>query len=135
MVSHGEKCDEGPLNGAGYGHCTATCTPGPSCGDGVVDSPQEQCDLGKANNTGAYGTCNPDCTLAPYCGDGVKSGAEQCDNGKANVPSATAYGPNLCTNFCKVAPFCGDGVIQEQWNEQCDGGPHCTADCLIKDIP
>jgi hypothetical protein len=43
--------------------------------------------------------------------------------------SATAYGPNLCTNLCTIAPYCGDGRIQTQFGEQCDGSPNCTAMC------
>ena len=40
-----ELCDEGrERNTGGYGRCTADCGRGPFCGDGIVQSPQEQCD-------------------------------------------------------------------------------------------
>src|SRR5207247_508460 len=98
--AHGEACDEGASNGAGYGHCTVTCQLGPRCGDAIITDaedcddgdnngmpgscpqgcqrkcgngmpdPGELCDNGKANNTGGYGKCNPDCTLGQRCGDG-----------------------------------------------------------------
>ncbi len=52
------------------------------CGDGIK-TPDEVCDDGKANNTGAYGKCQPDCSArGPFCGDGVVQTAqgEQCDS-------------------------------------------------------
>jgi fibro-slime domain-containing protein len=129
VIDPGEQCDDGMPNAAmtaGNGtpgsKCDVRCHL--KCGNGVKD-PGEQCDDGK--NDGSYGTCNPDCTLAPYCGDGIKNGNEQCDQGSMN--SATAYGPNLCTNLCTIAPYCGDGRIQTQFGEQCDGSPNCTAMC------
>ena len=43
----GETCDLGPANGVYGGLCNATCNgPGPSCGDGVVDTSDEVCDGG-----------------------------------------------------------------------------------------
>jgi hypothetical protein len=52
------------------------------CGDGVK-TPDEVCDDGTANNTGAYGRCNSDCTKrGPFCGDGIVQAdqGEQCDS-------------------------------------------------------
>src|SRR5690606_7172891 len=37
IVAGDELCDDGENNGAGYGFCTDTCTPGPRCGDGEVN--------------------------------------------------------------------------------------------------
>ena len=51
------------------------------CGDGIK-TPDEVCDDGKANNTGAYGKCQSDCSArGPFCGDGIVQAAqgEQCD--------------------------------------------------------
>ena len=53
-----------------------------TCGDGVK-TPDEVCDDGTANNTGAYGKCAADCSKrGPFCGDGVVDTAngEQCDS-------------------------------------------------------
>jgi len=107
------------------------------CGDGIV-TPDEACDLGKANNTGAYGTCNPDCTLPPYCGDGVvqAQNGEQCDDGV----NLTTYGgtAKACAPGCKWAPYCGDGNVDSANGEQCDNGPDngkgygfCTSTCQL----
>ncbi|WP_224365993.1 DUF4215 domain-containing protein [Hyalangium versicolor] len=67
-----------------------------SCGDGVVQAP-EQCDNGTANNTGGYGQCSPTCTLGPRCGDGViqSQAGEECDDGNTNNGDA-------CSNACQV---------------------------------
>lgn len=43
----GEQCDLGSANGVYGGLCNDTCSgPGPSCGDGVVDTSDEVCDGG-----------------------------------------------------------------------------------------
>jgi cysteine-rich repeat protein len=156
----GETCDDG-VNSGKPGSCTPDCksfVPLPSCGNGVIDPP-EQCDDGANNGTagdrcdahcrftcgngfkdpgeqcdngvndGSYGTCNPNCTLAGYCGDGTKNGPEACDNGSQNVPVATAYGPGVCTTACKWAPYCGDGRVESQFGEQCDGSQSCDGMC------
>lgn len=50
-----ELCDDGPNNGF-YGYCDASCTgPGPFCGDGIPQMPQEVCDDGPG------GTCADNC--------------------------------------------------------------------------
>ena len=91
--------------------CTDQCTS--KCGNGLPD-PGEECDDGKAANTGGYGKCNSNCTLGPRCGDGIKNGNEQCDNGTNNG----SYG--TCNMDCTLAPYCGDGVING--TEQGDNG-------------
>jgi fibro-slime domain-containing protein len=131
-----EQCDEGPLNGSGYGHCTANCTLGPRCGDGIVQSPNEQCDDGV--NATTYGdrnakACGPGCQYAPYCGDGIVSNGEQCDEGAAN---GSGYGH--CTASCTLGPRCGNGIIDGA-TEQCDDGINngatgdkCTSTCVLR---
>jgi fibro-slime domain-containing protein len=126
-TSNGEQCDEGAMNGAGYGHCTAACKLGPRCGDGIKNGP-EQCDDG--TNNGASGDpCTATCTLK--CGNGVVDPGEQCDNGAAN--NTGAYGG--CNANCTLAPRCGDGV--KNGTEQCDNGTNsgaygtCNPDCTL----
>ena len=81
----GELCDDGvddegkSRNTGEYGHCGPDCLPGPWCGDGVTQEPEEECDDGV--NNGDYGTCNPNCTNGPHCGDGIVQKAfEECDD-------------------------------------------------------
>lgn len=57
-----ETCDDGPDNGL-YGKCGADCTaPGPYCGDGFVNGP-EQCDDGNAKDDDP---CSNTCIQARY---------------------------------------------------------------------
>jgi len=92
----------------------------------------EQCDNGV--NDGSYGTCTSACMFAGYCGDGSKSGPEQCDNGGANMPLATAYEQAICTSVCVWAPFCGDHRVQQSFGEQCDGTADCDANCKLSTV-
>jgi hypothetical protein len=160
-TAFGEACDDG-VNSGLAGSCSTDCKayiPLPSCGDKVVQPP-EQCDDGKTGsstcdshcrfrcgngikdsgeacdngvNNGSYGTCNADCTLPGYCGDGTKNGPEQCDQGTSNVPLATAYGQGLCTTACTWAPFCGDGRVTSP--EECDSSSDCGPDCKRVVVP
>ena len=131
-VSPGEQCDNGdagncdPTASDCYNQCTTSCTLGPRCGDGIVQSNDgEQCDNG--TNTDGYAAagsnaCSPDCTLPPNCGDGKVQldYGEACDNGADN--SDTAYGG--CTTTCKLGPYCGDGKVNGDTDhpEACDDG-------------
>jgi len=102
----------GPNDDNTYGGCTTTCKWGPYCGDGVVQSPQEQCDQGKLNgsNNGPDG-CMFGCLTPHFCGDGnVDTNlGEQCDLGKNNgvrldgdgIPSDS--GRIQCSTECKAA--------------------------------
>jgi fibro-slime domain-containing protein len=128
VVSSGEQCDDGTLNGSPGDKCNATCQF--SCGDRVVEAP-EQCDDGVNLTTygGLQKVCGPGCKFAPFCGDGVVSNGEECDEGPLN---GTGY-PH-CTSACKLA-FCGDGVVQKP-QEQCDdralngsAGDPCNSMC------
>jgi fibro-slime domain-containing protein len=134
VVASNEVCDEGALNGTGYGHCTTSCTLGPRCGDATVQNPPEQCDDG--SNLVTYGgttqKCGPGCKFAPYCGDGVTSNGESCDEGSAN---GSGYGH--CSTACALGPRCGDGL--KNGPEQCDDGVNnggsadpCNKDCTLK---
>ncbi|KIG17044.1 Microbial collagenase, secreted [Enhygromyxa salina] len=87
-----------------------------SCGDGIVQEP-EQCDDGNQDNTD---TCVQGCVQAS-CGDGFVGPGETCDDG--NQDNADA-----CSNAC-VPTTCGDGVVQPP--EQCDdANTDDTDDCL-----
>lgn len=116
-----EQCDDG-VNAGGYDRCAPGCVRGPYCGDGTVD-PQEECDNTTAQNTGIYAGCTANCTRGPYCGDGILNGSETCDDGVNDG----FYGS--CEANCTPAERCGDGVVQEEWGEQCDGGPNCSDTC------
>jgi hypothetical protein len=89
----------------------------PTCGDGVVDVP-EQCDDGLgANKDTAF--CTEDCTLN-FCGDGKPFlGWELCDLGPANND---LYG-SLCGTNCEPSSRCGDAILDADQGEQCDLGP------------
>jgi hypothetical protein len=152
-------CDDGVNNGQ-PGSCLMDCSgfvPIPSCGDGVIQAP-EQCDNGTAVNgttasqcdthchrkcgngvrdtgegcddgvnDGTYGTCLPTCQPADFCGDHTINGPEECDDGAGN--QVNPYGPSLCTVSCTRAPYCGDGRIQTQFGEECDTAPGCDPSC------
>ena len=126
-ASNGEQCDEGAMNGAGYGHCTAACTTGQRCGDGQKNGP-EQCDDG-INNGASADPCTINCTLK--CGNGTIDTGEQCDDGTAM--NTGGYGK--CTSTCKLGPRCGDA--QKNGPEQCDNGTNngsygtCNANCTL----
>jgi fibro-slime domain-containing protein len=102
IVSAGEECDCGDDSATGdlpkgctgrnkdglYGGCASGCKWGPFCGDGTLDSPQEQCDLGKDNgaNLDSSSGCAFGCLRPSFCGDGKvdTDRGEQCDMGTLN---------------------------------------------------
>lgn len=99
--------------------CTGTCKGGTcvpmTCGDGVVQAPEE-CDDGNRSDDDA---CTNKCTV-PKCGDGAVQAGEACDDGNRNDT-------DTCTNACK-APACGDSLVQS--GEECDdGNPNNADDC------
>jgi len=124
VVTRSETCDEGDLNGSGYGACAADCTPGPRCGDGVVQADNEVCDNGL--NIDRYSTsgdaCAPGCTQPSICGDSVIDSefGEECDDGVND----NAYGG--CSDTCKLGPRCGDGTVNGA--EECDDGNRLNGD-------
>ncbi len=126
VLTRSETCDEGPLNGTGYGFCSATCTPGPRCGDGTTQPEgNEACDNGL--NLDRYSTsaaaCGPGCTLPSFCGDAVVDSAfgEQCDDGTND----NSYGG--CSETCGPGPRCGDGKV-DAGQEECDDGNRINGD-------
>jgi len=98
--------------------------PGPGTGGGGTGSSGFDAGFdGDDGNVVSGDGCSEICLIEPStarCGDGVMSGAEECDDGNANVPPDTdAY--NHCTTACRLASFCGDGVLNVP--EECDSGP------------
>jgi len=83
QTAAGEECDDG-VNLTTYGEgCAPGCKKAPFCGDGMVQSPNEQCDDGV--NDGGYAECAPGCRYGDRCGDGVvQSDHEECDRGPLN---------------------------------------------------
>ncbi len=128
-----------------------------NCGDAVQD-PDEQCDLGAANNGVDGSFCRGDCTTN-LCGDAYLASNEGCDDGNlvggdgcnASCELETcgdgAPGPgelcddgngdnqDACTNQC-VPAACGDGITQ-LGVETCDDGnlddgDGCSTTCMIE---
>ncbi len=121
LVKGSEVCDDGVNNGA-YGGCEPGCTArAPFCGDGIVQSPQEDCDNG--TNAVVYGglsatACGPGCKYAPYCGDGVVSNGEQCDEGAMN---GTGGG---CRADCTRSYYYSSSFTRDFDGSGCPDGTH-----------
>ena len=132
-------------NGAYNSGCSSDCTICGYCGDGIVDKPQEQCDLGWKLNGTPGANCTANCTLVtptdpcPYeCGNGILEPGEQCDDGKHKNGN-----PQLsrCSRNCTwtSGPKCGNGITE--WPEECDDGKDlngtpsskCSETCTLKE--
>jgi len=134
---HAERHSAGSnfkLTLTGFAPTHSTCAP--TCGDGVVAA-SEQCDLGRALNTGAYNGCTADCRRGPSCGDGVRQSPEEaCDDG-LNVTPYTRDGASGCAPGCVASGYCGDGKVDSLFGEECDAGGDasqssgCSADCRL----
>jgi cysteine-rich repeat protein len=66
-----EQCDTGaanePLGSPAYGSCLVNCQFGPYCGDGIVQSPYEECDMGLCNGNFPDGyMCDAHCRIIFY---------------------------------------------------------------------
>ncbi len=155
VIDVGEECDGQSFDGQDcfslgyYGgsiSCSETChivtteCTGGSCGDGVIQAPQEQCDgdhfggetCGSMGFDGGAlvctGVCEIDDSGCYICGDDVKDETEECDGddlGGETCESLGYYYGNLACNSdctqdlteCIAAGYCGDGTGQE--NEEC----------------
>jgi hypothetical protein len=143
----GDKCTYPGIAGI----CTLGLCVTPYCGDGVVDSPDEACDLGTGNSDVAGSTCNTNCQF-PTCGDGLLDGMKQCDGRDTPTCQSLGYyaGTTSCRSDCTVdtsgcSGRCGDGIVQTA-HEQCEpstftgtcaddgyyyGTPTCRSNCTI----
>ncbi|MBK8938035.1 MAG: DUF4215 domain-containing protein [Polyangiaceae bacterium] len=126
IVAGDETCDD-MVNDGSYGSCMPDCTPGPYCGDGDLQAPNEECDDGvnltTYSFTGAPG-CAPGCQLSPYCGDAAIQSlfGEACDDG------VNDGGYNGCSSNCTLGPRCGDGDEDTADGEECDDGNTVNGD-------
>lgn len=120
VLDEGEICDDG--NFIDDDNCKNDCTPRERCGDGSVNTTDEQCDDG---NLVSGDGCDETCQVEPSCGDGVLSEGEVCDDGN------TINGDG-CDENCQVEPVCGDGVVNRN-EEQCDDGNDSNEDLCLND--
>lgn len=116
--------DEGTCDACPFAPCPAPCGGSPtadcSCGDGILDLPSEQCDLGMSNGMGqcstlctVSGTCTGNmmpCTTAMdcpagqgCCGNNIVESPEACDDGNA-------INNDTCKTDCTVNPL-GTAII------------------------
>ena len=136
-LGQGASCATGKFCVAG------NCVPG-SCGDGVVESPEECDDGNSTNGDGCDNDCKfsclstdptRNCTPADACaGQGTCSSMHTCTPGTP-LGDGTACGPSGMMEICKagicIPPKCGNGVIDP--GEQCDppNGTTCSATCQL----
>lgn len=102
----------------------------PICGDGIVQSPNEECDDGRANSY-LPNACRPYCQKA-WCGDGITDTAtEDCDAGAVCI-GGLLDGPQ-CAGFGCVRgdPNCISPEACEKGGGTCDfvGDSMCTLYC------
>ena len=90
------------------------------CGDGLVNSVDEECDDGDHFQCDG---CSPSCKNE-HCGDGILcvNQGEECD-AEAGTPQC-----QLCNDSCHLEPKCGDGTIDESCGEECDDSNDDTCD-------
>lgn len=100
-----------------------------SCGDGIVQTPDEQCEPSLHNPALPF-ACKNCRFFSQFCGDGKTDPGEECDDGLGNADQ-----PNIrCRNDCGYAR-CGDGIL-DSLLEQCDfqapaSPPGCNRSCSL----
>ncbi len=123
-TAHVRTCQTGGLDACSYSSWSS-CEVVGYCGDGIIQSPAEQCDDGSEN--GDTKACTSTCKLN-VCGDGKPYvGVEECDAGTQNgqITCQSDYNSSCasCSTQCKFLAssggYCGDEV--QSGPEQCDG--------------
>ena len=113
----------GPLDESAGDPGTSSTSSSSTCGDGVLQAPEE-CEDGNLDNTDS---CTDTCQLAA-CGDSHVQGSEECD------PGLGSGGSGACTDDCRQAT-CGDSKLWVDGGEECDDGINnsdagvCTESC------
>jgi len=121
---------DGQGNERGRGVIDISCG-APICGDGLVNSPAEECDgsdwVGCLIGAGCIPAGQPDechCTFA-ICGNQIAEGTEECDG----IDDSLC--PGTCNaSLCECVPYCGNGLAEP--SEACDGSDDalCVGRCL-----
>jgi hypothetical protein len=136
-----ESCNTSQCDDCGTQLCDGSCNTVPpgECGDGVLQSPTEQCD-GDAFHpafllririapfdlaTLRCVDCRIDFSNAgpAICGNQLLEGGEECEPGGGTTRPEGTTGRGECVNcrWEEDPTFCGDGIIQSEWNERCEG--------------
>jgi cysteine-rich repeat protein len=93
-----------------------------SCGDGIADSPSEQCDLGMQN--GAMGSpCSATCTISGHCKNGMTLGAS------CTTAAQCPMGQGCCGNdITEANEVCDDGntIDNDVCKNNCEANPGGT---------
>lgn len=140
-VEPGEVCDDGAENGK-YNHCSKQCdglTANGWCGDGLVTSTYEVCDVAQnfyqsapspfSTNASSTGWCfggirnNVNCELDSDC-NSLNSDTSSKGICVTLVKNKNRYGltkEKSCNFDCqKTGPYCGDGNVDYAFGEECD---------------
>lgn len=125
-TENGEGCEPGndicPVGAMCFPNCRCVAPEAsPTCGNGEVDDPGEQCDAGLENSNEPNAPCRANC-LVPRCGDGVLDDErEDCDPGLGGVSDACGTQALCIVPECECRQTaCGNGVVETF--EECDAG-------------
>lgn len=154
IIEQGEICDDGAQNGH-YNHCAYGCHAfAASCGDGVVSSTVEVCDIAAPDKT--YDTALLYASSTGWCVGGVKDNSRCIDNPSCNFLPAGAFSITSTNGYCvtldtnknrynlakskscnfdcqKTGPYCGDGIVQAEFGEECDPAKNYSCDSNLGD--
>ena len=107
----------------------------PTCGNGVRDNPNEECDDGNTNNNDK---CSNICNLT-YCSDSRIQQPNGRDNLWEYCDDGNLFSGDGCNSTCG-SEWCGDHWLQPGLGEECDDGGHipwdgCDANCQLETAP